>query len=57
MVSVKVKFPRGALRTSRKALIPEESPELSSNGREGARSGRNGDSFRLRGHRSRYVGS
>ena len=57
MVSVKVKFPKGALRASRKALIPEGSPEWLSNGHEGARNGRKGDSFRLRGHRSRYVGS
>lgn len=57
MVSVKVKFPKGALRASRKALIPEGSSELLSNGHEGARSGKRGDSFRLRGRRSKYVGS
>ena len=49
MVSVKVKVSKGALRASRKALIPEGVPELLSSGHEGARTGRRGHSFRLRG--------
>ena len=57
VVSVKVKVSKGALRASRKALIPEGVPELLSSGHEGARTGRRGHSFRLRGHRSRCVGS
>ena len=42
VVSVKVKVSKGALRASRKALIPEGVPELLSSGREGAGSGRRG---------------
>ena len=56
-MSVKVKVPKGVLRASRKALIPEGGPELLSSGHEGTRSGRRWDSFRLWGHRSRCVGS